>query len=155
MIGCGESDDVIQDHGDITSQRLLDFDGIFRCQFNDTAIQVASKGCRVFGDLVDVTQAEDLKATAICQDRAFPSTHGVKSAQTTHGFVTGTQGEVVGIAQNHVGSGGHHLIDSDTLDRPLGANGHESRRLNLTSRCQKNTATCLGGFVAVQDLILE
>ena len=69
----------------------------------------------LFADLVDRLQAEDLKATTVGQDRALPSAHGVQAAEPLHRFMPGTQGEVVGVAKNHLGTRARDLIDRRRL----------------------------------------
>ena len=63
------------------------------------------KTAACFGDLRAVRQAEDLKAAAVGQNRAVPAHELVQSAQSADQLVAGPQGQMVGVAEHHLGAG--------------------------------------------------
>ena len=79
----------------------------------------------------------------------------MKSTKLRNSLVAWTQRKVVGVAQNHMGTGRSDLVDRDALDGSLSADGHESRRFDLAVRRQKKTATRRSGCVAVRELKLK
>ena len=101
--------------------------------------------------MIQRIERENLKATAVSQDWTFPASHAVQPAQPCDGFVPRPQSEVIGIAQNHMGTRRSDLIDRDSLDGPLSSNGHEAGRLDGTVGRNKNTATGHRGAVAVGE----
>ena len=75
------------------------------------------------GDLDAMGEAEELEAAAVGQDRAVPAHEAVQAAQRRDHLFAGPQGQVIGVAQDHLGPGGAELLDLQPLDAALRATG--------------------------------
>ena len=65
-------------------------------------------------------------------------------------FVAGTQGEVIGVAEDHARAGRFELVRRQPLDGGLGADGHEDGRFDDAVRRVQPAAA--GGAVGGQDV---
>jgi len=81
----------------------------------------------VLGDPAALREAEYLKAAAIGQDGPLPSDESMQAAPPSNELVAGTKIEMVGVAQDDLGSGLLHIPEQGSLDRTLRPHGHERR----------------------------
>ncbi len=128
---------------------LLDGDGPFRRQFQKIAVDVRAEGRGVVGDVATGGEAVDLEAAAVGEDRTVPGHEAMQTAQRGDEFVSGPQGEMIGIAENKANADVVELLRSETLDRGLGADGHEDGRFDDAVRGVQSAET--GGAVGVQE----
>src|SRR5439155_10579082 len=123
-------DELVEGHGDVRAELLLDGDGAFRCEPMWRAIDVAGEDHPAFVDLSQVRQAEDLEAARVGENGSIPGHELVKPAQPRDPIGAGTKAKVVGVAQDDLGARGMQVGRGQALDRCLGAHGHELRRVD-------------------------
>ena len=92
------------------------------------AIEVRFEGRALLAQLAQVSQAEDLEAAAIGQDRPVPVHEGVQPAELLDQFRAGPQQQVIGIAEDDLCSRLAQLFWRNALDGGLRADGHEDGR---------------------------
>ena len=111
----GQRHHVIQHHGHVAAQRLLDGDGPLRRNLQQPAVDVRAEHGLLVGHPGDPRQAEELKTAAIGEDRAVPAHETVQPAQGRHHLVARPQGQVIGVGQDHLAPVGA----SWSISRPL------------------------------------
>ena len=84
----------------------------------------------VGGDLADFGQAENLEAAAVGQNRAGPIHKLMQAAGGAENIQAGTNGEMVGVAQQNLRAHLAQFARVQRLDAGLGADRHEDRRLD-------------------------
>ena len=91
---------------------------------------MGGKGHAFFFDFSQRRQAEHLKSTGVCENRAIPGHEFVQAAHLTHHLVGGTQMQVVGIGQLHLTTNIFQILGTEpTFDGGLRAYIHKHRRL--------------------------
>ena len=148
----GQFDDVIEHHRDVAAECLLDLDRVFRGQPDDRAIEVAFEGSGLFGDLVQIAEAEDLETAAVGEDRAVPEHHAVKAAEFFDDFVTGAEAKVIGVGEDHLRAGPDELIGRQSFDRGLCPHRHEGGGLDFAPGGTKRPSPRAGGPVGAAEL---
>jgi len=143
---------VIEHHRHVTAERFLNLDGVFGGQPNDGTVQMAFEGGRLLGDPIQFPEAEDLKPAAVGQDRPVPEHHPVQPTELLDQLVTWSEAEVIGVGQHHLGAGGADLIDGQSLDSRLRADGHEGRGLDIAAGRAKHTPSGTGRAIRVAQL---
>src|SRR5207253_1014202 len=98
-------------------------------------------------DLGVLGEAKKLKAAAVGEDRAVPAHEGVQAAQIANYVLAWPQGQMIGVAQNHLRAGRTDLVDRQGFDRRLRSHRHESRKLDRAVRRVKRAAA--GGTAGV------
>ena len=121
----------VQDHDYVRSQLLLHADHHLGAEKVARAIYVGAKLDTILGDLALSGQAEHLEATRIGQDGAIPAHKAVQSAHLGHQVRSGTQIEVIGIAQDQLDPQFSKIPRIEGLDCRLGANRGKSRGRDL------------------------
>ena len=116
---------LVQGHDDIRTQVPLDLHAALGAQELGGAVEVALELDPLLGNLAQGGQGEDLKAPGIGEDRAVPAHEGVKPPHAGDEPVPGTETEVIGVAQDHLGADLGELGRSNPLDGALGPHGHE------------------------------
>ncbi len=134
----GQRDHVVQDHGHVAAQGLLDGHGPLRRDRQQPAVDVRAEDGLLLGDLADGREAEELEAAAIGQDRAVPAHEAVQAAQVADHLLARPQGQVIGVGQHHLGPGLAELLDFQSLDARLGGHGHEGGHFH---RCRGASRT--------------
>ncbi len=86
-----------------------------------------------FADLAQGRQRHHLEATRIRQDGPLPVHEFVQPAQLRNALCARSQHEVIGVAQQNIGTGGTHALRQHRLDRGGRAHGHEGRGTNRTA----------------------
>ena len=95
-----------------------------------------------FFDLADLRQRHNLKAAGVSKDRPFPTNELVQTAKLGHLLRTRTQHQMIGVAQNDIGTSFFHLIEIKPLDRPHCAHRHECGRANVAAPSVNRAAPC-------------
>ena len=121
---------MVQAHGHVGPEALLDGRRALGRQLQEPAVEVRPEGHALVGHPVSIGEAEHLEPARIGEDRAVPAHERVQSAQRRHDLLTGPEGQVVGVRQEHPRPGGAELVGRHALDRGLGADRHERRRLH-------------------------
>src|SRR5262245_42155693 len=98
------------------------------------AVEVRLKLCAVFGDDAAISEAEHLKAAAVRQDRPVPADEMMQAPTSRDQLVAGPQEEMIGVAENDLGTAVDEVAVERGFHRPLRANGHERRGLNQSVR---------------------
>ena len=89
----------------------------------------------LFGNAGLPREAEDLKAATIGEDRSGPTHKRMEPSERFNNLTSGTQREMVRIAEHHFAARLADRINAHTLYRPERTNRHEGRHLNFTVRC--------------------
>ena len=84
----------------------------------------------VIAHLYQVVQAENLKSSAVRQDRAVPTHEAVEASKAFDPLGAGPQRQMVGVGKQHLGAQVVNLLWRERFDGRLGADGHERRRLD-------------------------
>ncbi|GAV35157.1 hypothetical protein ROTAS13_02829 [Roseomonas sp. TAS13] len=137
----GEGGALVQAHGDVGIQQVLDLDGTLGREAVLGAVDMRMEGDAVGIHLPQLAQRHDLEAAGIRQDRAGPVHHAVQPAQAADALRAGAQHQVIGVAQDHAGAGGAHRVGGHRLHRAGGAHGHEDRRRHLAMRGVQRAGT--------------
>jgi hypothetical protein len=85
-------------------------------------------------DLDLAAEREDLVAAAVGQDRSVPAHEAVQAAESLDAFGTGPHVQVVAVGEDQLGAGRLHLFGRQALQRRVGADRREARRLERTVR---------------------
>ena len=88
----------------------------------------------VVGEHARVGEAEDLEAARVGQDRPLPAHEAVQPAVRRHDVGTGAKREVIRVGEHELGTQSLERRRRDSLDRALGAHGHEAGREHLAVR---------------------
>ena len=147
----GERRTVVEGHGDVAAERLLDRHAALGRHHQQAAVQVRAEGDAVLGEGASVAQAEDLEAAAVGQERARPVHEAVQAAEPSDHLLARPQGQVVGVPQNHVEAQVLHVLRSQALDRPGRAHRHERRRLDRAVRGRDPAAPRGAARIAGED----
>lgn len=59
---------------------------------------------------------------------------------------------MIGVSKKNLRAGGRHLVDRESLDRPLRADRHERGGLHHSMRQKKLTAARGRGWIALQEV---
>src|ERR1700688_4473204 len=116
-------------------------------------IQMRAEGDAIFGDFAEVIQTENLEAPGIGQDCPRPRHETMQAAQAADGFDSGTQVEVISVAEEDLSSEFFENILRHGFHRPGSANGHEHWSFDLAMGCDQATGT--GGSGTGVDLELN
>ena len=125
----------VEAHGDVRAEPALDLGHAFRCQSLGGAVVDGAKRDAVVVDRQQrVAQREHLEAPRVGEDRPVPARERVQTAVLGDDLLAGSEVQVVGVGEDHVGAHGPHLVGMQALDGRLGADGHERRGRDLAVR---------------------
>src|SRR4051812_7368257 len=79
------------------------------------------------------SEAEDLEAAAIRQNRSIPAHESMQSAGGLDDFKTRAQHEVIGVREHDLGAGGSDLRGEQRFDSRLSSDRHEDRSFDLAA----------------------
>ncbi len=130
-VRCIGADQVVQDHGDVTAERLLDGDRALRGEAHDRSIEVRGERHPVVVHGSQVAEAEDLVAAGVGQDRSVPGHEGVETAQPRNPLLARPErrgGRCWPAGWSFPPS--RRSRGRDRLDRRLGADRHELGRVD-------------------------
>jgi hypothetical protein len=117
--------DMVERHGDIDAEGLLDFHGELGRVVMLGAVDVGAEADAVFGDFAEAGEGEDLEAAAIGEDRAVPPHEAVDAAEPLDEAMAGPEVEVVGVDEDDAGAGFDDLRGEEGFDGGEGADRHE------------------------------
>ena len=99
LIGSGVLHALIEGHSNIAAQIRLDLHALLGAHKNTVTIKVRGESHALFIDLTKAGQGKHLKSTAVGKDRAIPVHELMETTHLTHHIVTGTEMEMIGVAQ--------------------------------------------------------
>ena len=105
------------------------------------AIDMGAEIDAVLGNLSAIGEAEDLEAATVGEDGSIPTGKFVKAPTPGDELITGPQHQVIGVAENDTRTNLLQVTRCQCFDRPLGADRHEYRRVDLTVSGLQYTAT--------------
>ena len=120
-----QRDHMIQLHGDIGANALLNPHRRLGGEFDRAAIEVRAKKGPLLRHPHLLGQAENLKSTAVGERGTTPAHEASDSPCLGDHFLTGAQVEMVGVLQHHAGARLGHPANVDPLDRGRGGHRHE------------------------------
>ena len=94
-------------------------------------IEVGTELDPLLTDPAQLAQAEDLVSATVGEHRPLPRDKTVEAAHGLHRLRPGAQEEMVGVSQNDPRVELFEHLLGERLDRPLGADRHEDRGLDL------------------------
>ncbi len=140
-------DRLVEGDRDVRAERLLDADRDLRCEPVERAVEVAAEGDAVLVDDPQVAQRDDLEAARIGQDRAVPAHESMEAAESRDPLMARSQVEVVRVRQDDRGPDLADVVGRQRLDRGVGADRHELRRLDDAVGQRQATGPCPGRAV--------
>ena len=96
------------------------------------------EGYTIIIDLAGLRQRKNLETTRVSEHGTVPLHEFVQAAHVADKFVTGTQVEMIGVAQNKRGVDVLEMLRRESLDRRLRADGREDRRDEVAVRRGEN-----------------
>ena len=96
----------------------------------------------LFRYLPEFVEAEDLEAARVGQDSAWPRHESVQSAHFSDWLNTGSEIEVIGVAEQDFDVKLFQNVLRYAFDRGECANRHEDRCLHVSMRCSELAGTC-------------
>ena len=133
--GCrvaGGEDALVEAHDDVGADAVLVGDGGLRGKEVLAAVDVGPEGNAGVVDASEGSHAEGLVPAAVGEDGAVPTHESVQAAGVVDALDTGAKVEVIGVAEDGLGSQALDLVEGEALDGGLGGDGHEQRRLRRT-----------------------
>src|SRR5437899_1482354 len=144
---------LVERHRDVGAERPLDLDDRLRRQKARGPVERRAELDAVVAALAELGQAEDLEDAGVGEDRAVPAHEAVQAAEVAHDVRTRAEQQVVGVTEDDLRAGGLEVFGRERLDRRLGANGHEDRRVHHAVRGGEPAAA--RGAVGREDLEFE
>ena len=120
----------VEHHRDVRAEIGLNIHGRFGRQQVRAAVEMRSELDAVLIYLAALREAEHLVAAAVGEDRLVPADELVEAAAARDQLVAGPQHQVIGVAENDAGADLLKMLSSQGLNRALGADRHEHRRLD-------------------------
>ena len=87
----GIFDALVEHHGNVRTERLLNLNRFFRRKKMFGAVQVRAENHAFVRDFPQIGEAEHLKAARIGEDRSRPGHEAMQAAQLANPFVAGAQ----------------------------------------------------------------
>ena len=139
---------MVEAHEHVGAEPRLDPDRVLRRHAHPRAVIGRDEDRRLVVDLRHGTQADQLVAAAVGEDGPVPPHETMQAAPALHDGDTGSQRQVVRVAEDDLDSTGAHLCRVQRLHRGLRAHGHERRRAEVAVRGgddtgARRTAACL------------
>src|SRR5439155_10632227 len=103
-------------------------------------------------DFSDFGQAEHLETAAVGQDRVWPVDEPVQTARRANDFDAGPNREMVGVAEDDLGSHLPQFARVERLDAALSSDRHENRSVNGSVRGGQTAQTRLSGRIGLEQL---
>ena len=105
------------------------------------------------GDLAQRAQREHLEAAGVGEDGAVPGHELVQAAEGFNDFQPRAQPQVEGVAQADLGADVAQVLGRDALDRAVGADRHEGRRVD--GAVVEGQAAATGGAVGGEEFVFH
>ena len=134
---------------------MLRPDHALRCKQMLRAVDMRLKNDAFLRNLVEISEAPDLKSAAICQNRTIPSHKAVKTARFSDEFGSRTQIEVIRIPQDNPHIERFQIFLAERLDCRLSAHGHKNRCLDLAVRRVEDSSACTRFRILCDQFISE
>src|SRR5262249_32064924 len=131
---------LVENHRDVGAELRLDVRDFLGRQEMSRSVEVTSEFDALLSNRSSRCEAEDLVPSAVGQDRFWPSNEPMQAALPGDEVVAWPQVQVVGVAQQDLCTERFQIAVSDAFDRPLGADRHERRRVDLTVRGRHDAA---------------
>jgi len=116
------------------------------------AIDVRLKLDSFLGQFAEGVQTEDLKASAVGEDRTLPGNESMQTAELIDRQVSGSQIKMIGVAEDYRCSSLLEHLLCQCLDRALRANRHEGGCVERPVGCHNSTTARLCFFIARDSL---
>ena len=94
---------LVEGHDDVGSDDTLNVHYPFGGEEVAAAVDVGAEGAALVGDFAVFGKRENLKAAAVGEQRAFPTVEAVEATGSAEDVETGTQVEMVGVAEYDLG----------------------------------------------------
>ena len=120
----------VEYHRDIGVERPLDLQRQLGRQQQAVAVDRRGKGDALLVHLAQGAEAEHLKSTRIGEDRPPPTHETVQAGVGGDDVEPRSQPEMKGVAEHDLGAKRLELVWRHRLDRAVGADRHEHRRLD-------------------------
>ena len=140
---CGQGRTFVETHHNVRPQQFLDFHRPFRRQEVTRPIHMGFERHAILGQLAQIRQGHHLKPARVRQNRLIPVHELVQTAQSVDPLRRGAQHQVIGIAQQNIGTGCGNAFGHHRLDGCCGPNRHKRWRPNITPRGVNDTGPCL------------
>ena len=145
-IGCAGTT-LVERHHDIGTYQALDIHHRFRSEKEFAAIDMTAELHALVGHLSQVGQREHLKATGVCQYRMIPALELVQATGTEQNIRTGTQIQMVRIAQNDLRMNIlFQFVAMNAFDRADSTYRHKNRRQYIAVVSMQHAGTCADGL---------
>ena len=103
-----------------------------------------------FVDLAQFGQRHHLETAGIGEDRQRPVHKLMEAAKRRDGLSAGAQHQMIGIAEDDLGTGRTDVVRHQAFHSRLRPDRHESRRLHLSTRRDEFAAACVA--VSIEQL---
>jgi hypothetical protein len=121
---------LVERHRDVRPEQALDLHRELGREAVPRAVVDRTELDAVVLDRRRVAQREHLVAAGVRQDRAVPAHEAVQAAEAGDAFGSRAKVQVIGVPEHDLGAQVAQLAGKDGLDRRLGADRHEDRRLD-------------------------
>ncbi len=112
---CGILGALVEGHCDVGAEGDLHVHGVLRREEVAAAVEVRAEADTFIGDFAQSAEAEDLKAAGVGEHGARPADELVQAAHAADGFVSGTQVEMIGVAENDLRAEGFERCPAGRL----------------------------------------
>ena len=109
---------------------MLDAHGFLGRQEQAVAVDRRLEADSLLADLAQRTEGKDLETAGVGEDRPIPAHEAVQAAMRSDDFEPGAQPEVEGVAEADLRSRRGQVAGRHCLDRSVGADRHEGRRVH-------------------------
>ncbi len=140
----GVGDALVERHHDVRTEVLLDGNGPGRIEIDLLAADFVAEEYAVFSDSF-LRQGKYLETTRIGQDRPFPGHEAVQAAGFFYEAFSWLEMQMVGVAENDLGSGFMDLGRSKGFHGAVSRHRHENRCRDFAAG-GGNDAETGGGF---------
>jgi hypothetical protein len=145
LAGRGRFDALIEDHGDVRSERELNFRGFFRREEVLRAVQMRTEAHALIGHFSQFGKAENLVAAGVRKDSTRPGHELMKPAELADQSVAGAQVEMIGVGEDDFRAELFERFLRQGFDGSLRAHGHEEGSLDRAMRRGQAAAPRAGG----------
>ncbi len=132
----------VEDHHNVGIERVLDAHRLFRRQEQLVAVDRRRELDAFLGDLAQRAEREDLEAAGVGEDRFVPAHEAVQAAVRGDDLQPRAQPQVEGVAEADLRTDLVEVARRHRLDRAVGADRHEDRRLDDAVRQRQPAAAC-------------
>ena len=132
----------VEKHDDVGAQVALDFHGSLRADECRCAIQVVLEMHPLLGDFAELREGENLKPSAVRQDRAIPRHETMQTPKAGDELFARPDMEVVGIPQNDLRAQATQFVRTHRLHSGLGPDRHEDRCLDRAPARMDSRRSC-------------